>query len=798
MLAWSAIRRRALSIAGLSLLVGLVGAVVISAAAGARRSETALARFKASTRSGDVSLLVNGFGYTPSHAQLNALRSMPDVGTIGMVRFFALVPVHASANLNPAAPVDRAFGSIIDGSRLVRGRRADPRVADEVTIGEVLAAQLHLGIGAHLDFSSYSPAQFAAFAGSSSPPAPAGPRVRLRIVGIERRPGDLGDQGAAGGVVILSPAFNHAHLGDIANYGVAIEVRTRHGASDVPAVTAAAQRILAKSGGVSAQAPLNDTQGAQSAVNVVTLALWILAAVAALAGAVTIGIVLTREISIANTDHETLRSMGLTRRQRFMVSGPAAAIIATGGGLLAVVVAVAASPWFPFGVARRADPDVGVHVDWVVVAPGIVAITVAVLAVAFVVAWRSTRQSALEAMSGASRRTAGIVETAARAGMAPTATNGLRMALEPGRGRTGVPIRSAYLGAVFGILGVTAVLVFVANLDHLATTPRLYGSTWDFQTADTHFSSSDPGRCNAHDFGLAREPGVAAVAAVCDNEIARDGHPVIGWGFTPVRGTIEPEVVTGRAPSAPNEVALGAHTLSALKKSVGDTVQGRGPRGAVHYRIVGQAVFPKLGNPQNLADGAAFTGDGFARIFDPSSTSSRHLLGRYVSGTDRLTAERRIAAIPALGPPIATSVPVAIDRVRKVGWLPTTLALLLTGLALLAIGHTLITSARRRRRELALLKTLGFDRGQIRATVAWQATTLATVGLVIGLPAGIIVGEYAWRLVANGLGVAATAPTPVLALLLTVPAAFALVNLLAYFPARAAARARPGNALRFE
>jgi len=59
---------------------------------------------------------------------------------------------------------------------------------------------------------------------------------------------------------------------------------------------------------LSVQGGPEDTQGAQSAINVLTLALWVFAGVAALAGVVAIGIVLTREISLVSVDQETLRS----------------------------------------------------------------------------------------------------------------------------------------------------------------------------------------------------------------------------------------------------------------------------------------------------------------------------------------------------------------------------------------------------------------------------------------------------------------------------------------------------------
>ena len=62
---------------------------------------------------------------------------------------------------------------------------------------------------------------------------------------------------------------------------------------------------------------------------------------------------------------------------------------------------------------------------------------------------------------------------------------------------------------------------------------------------------------------------------------------------------------------------------------------------------------------------------------------------------------------------------------------------------------------------------------------------------VLGLPLGIIVGRLAWRLVADGLGVSTTATVPWAAVLLCVPVFIVAVNLVAFLPARAAARMRP-------
>jgi ABC-type antimicrobial peptide transport system permease subunit len=129
--------------------------------------------------------------------------------------------------------------------------------------------------------------------------------------------------------------------------------------------------------------------------------------------------------------------------------------------------------------------------------------------------------------------------------------------------------------------------------------------------------------------------------------------------------------------------------------------------------------------------------------------------------------------------------------------LPLALAFVLMLLAGATIAHTLLTSVRQRRRELAILKTLGFVTRQVRATVAWQATAIAGLGVIIGLPLGLIAGRYAWLLFA---GQAAIVPVPVISplTLLAFPVVLALANLIAAVPAWTAARTQPAIVLRAE
>ena len=82
--------------------------------------------------------------------------------------------------------------------------------------------------------------------------------------------------------------------------------------------------------------------------------------------------------------------------------------------------------------------------------------------------------------------------------------------------------------------------------------------------------------------------------------------------------------------------------------------------------------------------------------------------------------------------------------------------------------------------------------------MAWQATFLTAFALAVGIPLGIVAGIWAWRAFADGLGIVPEPIVPTLILLVTVPAAFAVANMIAAFPGRIAARLRPASVFRSE
>ena len=140
----------------------------------------------------------------------------------------------------------------------------------------------------------------------------------------------------------------------------------------------------------------------------------------------------------------------------------------------------------------------------------------------------------------------------------------------------------------------------------------------------------------------------------------------------------------------------------------------------------------------------------------------------------------------------------SVRNVARLNDLPPLLAGLVGIVGAAMLGHALVSTIRGRRRDLAVLKTLGFVGRQIRATVAWEATALVVIALGIGIPAGIAAGRWGWRAFAKSLGVI---PLPVVSTLLVpiaVIAVLAVSNSIAALPARAAARTSPAVVLRSE
>ena len=119
-------------------------------------------------------------------------------------------------------------------------------------------------------------------------------------------------------------------------------------------------------------------------------------------------------------------------------------------------------------------------------------------------------------------------------------------------------------------------------------------------------------------------------------------------------------------------------------------------------------------------------------------------------------------------------------------------------LALAAVTHAVATSVSNRRHDFGIVRSLGFVPRDVTRAVATQSVTLAVVGLVIGMPLGVVIGRRSWSLVAEQLGVASDPSLPALAYVVVAVGAVTAAVLVAILPAHAAARRPVAEVLRTE
>ncbi len=81
--------------------------------------------------------------------------------------------------------------------------------------------------------------------------------------------------------------------------------------------------------------------------------------------------------------------------------------------------------------------------------------------------------------TGARARGSRLVGAAGAAGAPVTVALGMRLALEPGSGRSRVPAWPAIIGAMVGVLGVVGAMTFSVGLDRASADPGLFGQHFD-------------------------------------------------------------------------------------------------------------------------------------------------------------------------------------------------------------------------------------------------------------------------------------------------------------------------------
>jgi hypothetical protein len=393
--------------------------------------------------------------------------------------------------------------------------------------------------------------------------------------------------------------------------------------------------------------------------------------------------------------------------------------------------------------------------------------------------------------------TSTVASWARRLGLPVPVTLGTRLALESGRGRTAVPARPAMVGAVAGVMGLVAAATFHSGVDDAVNTPQRYGQTWQaggFLGLNGHDFIS-PAKERAKLSELASLPEVAGVNDTRLLPVTIADQSLTLFELSPLGGGVTPVSLTGHEPQGDNEIALGPHTAQLLHAHVGDHVKVKGAQ-TLPFTVSGITFVPAA--IHNAYDeGAWVTGRAFKQLY-PNGFFKFHLvLVRFHHGVAKAAGIKAANAATGFGFE-ADSPPSDVINLRRVRALPTLMGTFLALLAIGAIGHALATAVYRRRHDIAVLRALGLTSPQVRATVAWQATTLAIVGLVFGIPLGLALARTLWRVVAERTPVVYVPPLALVAVFLVVPISLLVVNLLAAYPGHRAVGQRISTVLRAE
>ena len=805
------------------LLIALLGGVAMAAIAGARRTQSSFPVYVASTNPSDLGGIVSvlnpaiggNTGYDPK--LIATLARLPYVRNVESNTGLDVLP------LGPlAARIDQDFvvaagnglgtpdGLNFNQDRLsvVQGRMADPRRADEIVMATQVAHQLGLHVGARIPIGVYTNAQTNLPAFGTSKVRPIR-RIVVTLVGTVVEPRQLIEDDVDGSqsLAYFTPAFTRPFVSCCVNYSTA-GIQVRGGASHVAAVEREVKAVLPKA--FPAMSGAAETFGkAQRAIKPESIALGVFGAIAAMAALLIAVQVIGRQVRVGTNETETLRALGADQAMTSSEAliGILGAVVV--GSLLAAGVAVALSPLAPIGPVRPVYPDPGVSFDWTVLGVGVAVLVVGLGAAAAALVVRASPHRAVgRRWRGA--RGSGAARVAANSGMPVPAVVGIRFALEPGAGRNAVPVRSAILGTVLAIVVVVAAVTFGDSLDALVSHPDLYGWNWSTALASGNVIPEH----HATEL-LSRDRYVRDFSGAYFDDLSIDGQTVPVMGQRP-GATVQPPILTGHTLQGPDQTVLGAVTLAQLHKRLGDTVEVTSGAGSARpLTIVGTATMPTIGNgsgphlemgigalipaalipapaknPFNVPAAVAGPPVIFIDLKPGSGAAGSRSLQKM---TGPLTNQFNFGVF--ISPVLR---PAEIVNYRSMGTTPAILGAALGAGAAAALALTLVASVRRRRRDLALLKTIGLSRRQLGAVVAWQSSVAVAIGTVVGVPLGIVVGRSLWQLFANGINAVPTPSVPALSIALIAGGALVLANVIAFFPGRIAARTPTALLLRAE
>ncbi len=584
--------------------------------------------------------------------------------------------------------------------------------------------------------------------------------------------------------------------------------------------------------------------------------LWLLATIGAATGILLLVPIIGRNLRDTADPRATIAALGATPAQLAQRDVAHIGVLALIGALAAATLAVPISLAMPIGLGEKIYPEPQLLVDRFVIAAGAAAIVLLVCALAAAPVVRSLRGRTGNAATTQHHK---VVVLPMRPAVG---TGVLSAVGRPAGGRRASPwpsVISATFAAMVCLAGITYLVglrhlqqtprLVGWNWNAMVLVPEDRGDDLDVLTAAIS---------NVDGVDVVTNGWVFPPSFVHETGSGTETWP---WSFSTGVGGATPAMLVGKAPRGPDEVALNPALTALTGLGVGDIVTferpalvsqlvdnarraaddaGADSTGIVgpdaepvssSFEITGTAVLPMERSQEISA--ASFTAAGLAGLLTPSAAevdSARAWLSVNLPVDARESAEKAIAravnigeAPPAYlkfsGDPAAAAAAVAkvtgVDFVMMltprqviedgVGLdlssqdrVPYALTLMVSVAAAAVLLYLLLAAVRARRGEFAVLRALGLTNGGIRRSVAAQVTVTALIPLLIAIPAGVVIGRWAWLRYARNLEVIPESPTPWAAIVAIIATAIVFANLAGLLLAWSATRRATGHDLRAE
>lgn len=755
----------------LTAIVAVMAGLVITFASGAQRTISVPDRYTRSVGgafSAEVTQEENG------RPRTEEVRSLPGVASADSYTFVFGGLTFAGSDAHTDSLVFSGSQLAI-GAKLVRGRAADPAVEGEFVATPAFVEGAGAELGDQFELATYTQEQ--GDRGEYGVTQPAGPKLTATLVGIADGPGTIEDPTP---VAVFSSAL--LERSEIGASQTKIVVRLDKGVdleqlrAELGTLPDSTELSIGPAEMISAQM--------RRAINTQGRGLWIVAIVAGIASIAVLGQVITRQVRLSIAERQLLAAIGFTEGQVLAESVARASPPVVFGCVLGAISSVAFSGIFPTGFIRQIEPEPGVLVMWVVTLVAAAALAVALLL------WTAV-SLALARSDIRSVRPSPTLEALASRSASPAAGVGLRFAFTRAKGERG-SVRAALAGVMFAVGGLVAAITFGVSVDRLIDEPFRYGGNYDVAMGDNGGEQIDQGLAA----DLVGDPNVTSLMFYAGS-YGRSGATTVPLsGLQAIRGEGTPTMISGRLPSGDDEIGLGRVTADDVGAGVGDKLTLTGLTGTRTFRVTGIVIVTGLGANEGIGEGGVVTLRGLAGVDDTAKVVTA--LVRFRPGSNGIEKYAAYAATAGAAPPESPYQPAAISSMARVRAIPFVVAAVLALLAVLTVAHGMLTSVRARRRDLAVLRSMGADRGFVSRVVHWQATAFTIVPALLAVPLGFIVGRAVFAAYADGIGAINDAAVPVLIVCAVLVGVVALANTVATLTAHRVRRTSPAVVLQIE